>query len=44
VANGFSATVLTDACRAIDLDGSKDAAISEMADAGITLATSDAVI
>jgi nicotinamidase/pyrazinamidase len=44
VANGFAATVLTDACRAIDLDGSKGSAISEMAAAGITLATSDAVI
>jgi nicotinamidase/pyrazinamidase len=43
VANGFGATVLTDACRAIDLDGSKAAANSEMVAAGITLATSDAV-
>jgi nicotinamidase/pyrazinamidase len=44
VANGFRATVLTDACRAIDLEGSKAAANSEMAAAGITLATTDDVI
>jgi len=35
---------LTDACRAIDLEGSKAAANSEMAAAGITLATTDDVI
>lgn len=32
---GFEVTVLTDACRAIDLEGSLDAAFSEMNDAGV---------
>ncbi|MBT4710071.1 MAG: bifunctional nicotinamidase/pyrazinamidase [Alphaproteobacteria bacterium] len=44
VTNGFAATVLTDVCRAIDLDGSKTTAESEMAAAGVTLATSDALL
>ena len=35
VAHGFTATVLLDACRAIDLDGSLDAAFAEMREAGI---------
>ena len=39
VANGFGATVLTDACRAIDLEGSKATAQAELISAGVTLAT-----
>ncbi|MTI01308.1 bifunctional nicotinamidase/pyrazinamidase [Roseibium sp. RKSG952] len=35
---GFDVTVRQDACRAIDLDGSLDAAIQAMRDAGVTLA------
>lgn len=35
---GFRVTLLTDAARAIDLDGSLDRAMSDMAAAGITLA------
>jgi nicotinamidase/pyrazinamidase len=35
---GFKATVALDACRAIDLDGSLDAALSNLRDAGVTLA------
>ncbi|MEO0387573.1 MAG: bifunctional nicotinamidase/pyrazinamidase [Pseudomonadota bacterium] len=34
---GFGATVRLDACRAIDLDGSLDRALAEMAGAGVTL-------
>lgn len=34
---GFSAFVLLDACRAIDLDGSLSAATARMRDAGVTL-------
>lgn len=37
---GFDAVVLLDACRAIDLDGSLDAALAAMRAAGVTLATS----
>lgn len=40
VKQGFLATVLTDACRGIDLDGSLDAAMKEMADAGVAFKTS----
>ena len=35
---GFSATVLTDACRGIDLDGSLAAAMAGMAEAGVGFA------
>lgn len=35
---GFKATVALDACRAIDLDGSLDAALNNLRDAGVTLA------
>ena len=35
---GFDVTVRRDLCRAIDLDGSLDAALSAMTDAGVTLA------
>ncbi len=35
---GFRAVVLEDACRAIDLDGSKAAALAEMTAAGVRLA------
>jgi nicotinamidase/pyrazinamidase len=35
---GFAVTVRRDLCRAIDLDGSLDAALSAMTDAGVTLA------
>ncbi len=44
VANGFGATVLTDACRAIDLEGSKAAAEAELTAAGVTLATVENVL
>ena len=44
VANGFGATVLTDACRAIDLEGSKAAAEAELTVAGVTLATVENVL
>ncbi|MSU88248.1 bifunctional nicotinamidase/pyrazinamidase [Rhodobacteraceae bacterium 2CG4] len=35
---GFRASVALDACRAIDLDGSLDAALARLRDAGVTLA------
>ena len=35
---GLDVTVRRDLCRAIDLDGSLDAALSAMTDAGVTLA------
>ncbi|WP_084861630.1 bifunctional nicotinamidase/pyrazinamidase [Salibaculum halophilum] len=35
---GFTVTVRRDLCRAIDLDGSLDGALSAMTDAGVTLA------
>ena len=44
VANGFGATVLTDACRAIDLEGSKAAAEAELTAGGVTLATVENVL
>ena len=34
---GFSVTVALNACRAIDLDGSLDAALARMTDAGVTI-------
>jgi nicotinamidase/pyrazinamidase len=38
-AHGFATTVLMDACRAIDLNGSLDAALGEMREAGIAHAS-----
>jgi nicotinamidase/pyrazinamidase len=38
---GFEAVVLLDACRAIDLEGSLDAAMAGMREAGVVLARSD---
>lgn len=38
---GFGVTVVEDGCRAIDLDGSLDAAKAEMRETGVTLTTSD---
>ena len=35
---GFEATLATDACRAIDLDGSLEAAMGDMRDAGVRIA------
>ncbi|MEP3113627.1 bifunctional nicotinamidase/pyrazinamidase [Nisaea sp.] len=40
---GFKVTLLEDACRAIDLDGSLAAARAELAEHGITVTTSDAI-
>ena len=37
---GFGVTVVEDACRAIDLDGSLAAAMAEMAGAGVEMTTS----
>ena len=37
-AQGFATTVRLDACRGIDLDGSLDAMLARMKDAGVTLA------
>lgn len=37
-AQGFATTVRLDACRGIDLDGSVDAMLARMRDAGVTLA------
>ena len=37
---GYQVSLATDACRAIDLDGSKDAATRDMVDAGVEIATS----
>jgi len=41
--HGFATYVVTDACRAIDLNGSRDAALAAMVAAGVTLIESDAV-
>jgi len=41
--HGFETFVVTDACRAIDLDGSRDAAMTAMAAAGVTLLASGSV-
>jgi nicotinamidase/pyrazinamidase len=38
---GFSATLIEDACRGIDLNGSLAAMMAEMAAAGVTFSTSD---
>ena len=40
VKQGFKATVVTDGCRAIDLDGSLDAAMDAMRGTGVSFATS----
>lgn len=40
---GFEATVIDDACRAIDLDGSLDAARAEMAGVGVNIVMSAAL-
>lgn len=40
VKNGFAATLLTDCCRAIDLEGSLDAAMTDMAEKGVRITTS----
>ncbi|MDX1374221.1 MAG: bifunctional nicotinamidase/pyrazinamidase [Burkholderiales bacterium] len=40
---GFETTVIEDACRAIDLDGSLDAAWKSMAEAGVKRARADAL-
>ena len=40
---GFEVTVVEDACRAIDLDGSLAAACSNMTEAGVVFATSDQI-
>jgi nicotinamidase/pyrazinamidase len=37
---GFEAVVTLDACRGIDLGGSLDAALAQMREAGVALATS----
>ena len=41
--NGFEVTVVSDACRPIDLDGSLDAAITDMKAKGVTITTSVAL-
>ena len=40
---GFETTVVLDGCRAIDLDGSLDAALAQMGGAGVVLAESGAI-
>jgi len=44
VAAGFQCTVVTDACRSIDLDGSAANATAQMIEKGVTLTTSDLII
>ncbi|MBB4266419.1 bifunctional nicotinamidase/pyrazinamidase [Roseospira visakhapatnamensis] len=41
---GLAVTLVEDACRAIDLDGSRDAAMAEMRGAGVAIATADALV
>jgi nicotinamidase/pyrazinamidase len=41
---GFDATVITDACRAIDMDASLDTAMTEMAEAGVTIMQSGELV
>lgn len=41
IAQGFASTVITDACRGIDLDGSLDTAMQQMSAAGVQFTTSD---
>ena len=43
-AEGFDVVLVEDACRAIDFDGSLDAAIRAMADAGVLTCRSDQVL
>jgi len=43
VKQGFSATVITDGCRGIDLEGSLDAAMEEMRNAGVAFKTSSEI-
>jgi len=43
VKQGVRATVITDACRAIDLDGSLATAMNDMRERGVTFTTSDEV-
>jgi nicotinamidase/pyrazinamidase len=43
IKQGFEAVLVTDACRAIDLDGSLDAAMADMKDKGVTFKTSSEV-
>ena len=43
VKQGFSATVITDGCRGIDLEGSLDAAMEEMRKAGVAFKTSSEI-
>ena len=40
IKQGFGATVIADACRAIDLDGSLDAAMNDMREKGVLLKSS----
>lgn len=44
VAAGFQCTVVTDACRSIDLDGSAASATAQMNERGVTLTTSNQLI
>lgn len=44
VAAGFQCTVVTDACRSIDLDGSAASATAQMIEKGVMLTTSDLII
>lgn len=41
---GFEATVIEDACRAIDIDGSLASAMTEMRNKGVKFATSQAIL
>ncbi len=41
---GFEATVITDGCRAIDMDGSLDSAMSDMRAQGVEIETSLAIL
>ncbi|HUS53345.1 MAG TPA: bifunctional nicotinamidase/pyrazinamidase [Thermohalobaculum sp.] len=43
VKQGFGVTLVSDACRGIDLDGSQQAAMNDMAAHGITFTTSDRI-
>lgn len=42
--NGFAARVVLDACRAIDLDGSLDASMASMRDAGVGFVESNEIL
>jgi len=44
VRQGFAAIVLEDACRAVDLHGTREAAYAGFRDTGVTLATSEQVV